>query len=312
MERRDFLTKTMSAGIVAGVGLSLAGSGSIVASEKIKSGIKEKLGEYDLVAVMGGEPDVMFDKAIASMGGMSKYVKKGQKVVVKPNIGWDKTPEYAATTNPKLVKRIVEQCYQAGAKEVVVFDFTCDNWQKSYTNSGIEKAVKDAGGKMAPGNSKINYKPVLLPNGKRLKEADEHELIMNSDVFINVPILKNHDGATLTICMKNLMGIIWDRGYWHRNNLHQCIADFATYRRPTLNVVDAYRVLKANGPKGVSLDDVALMKSLIISEDIVAADAAAAKLFGLEPSTVNYIRIASEMGVGQMDLQKLNINRIRV
>jgi uncharacterized protein (DUF362 family) len=254
----------------------------------------------------------MFDKAIATLGGMSKYVKKGQKVVVKPNIGWDKTPEFAATTNPFLVKRIVESCIQAGAKEVVVFDFTCDQWQKCYTNSGIEKAVKDAGGKMAPGNNESSYKPVLVPKGLKLKDAKEHELILNADVFINVPVLKSHGGSTLTICMKNLMGIVWDRGYWHRNDLHQCIADYATYRKPTLNIVDAYRVMKKNGPKGVSVADVQTMKSLIISEDIVAADAASAKLFGLDPVTIDYIRIATEMGVGRMDLDKLKINRIKV
>jgi uncharacterized protein (DUF362 family) len=308
MERRDFLTRSVGAGIIAGAGLSMIGSESLFASEKLSS----FAGAYDLTAVMGGEPDVMFDKAIAAMGGISKYVKKNQKVVIKPNIGWDTSPERAANTNPKLVKRIVEQCLQAGAKEVVVFDFTCDNWQKCYANSGIEKAVKDAGGKMAPGNNESSYHPVKIPKGKSLKEAKEHELILGADVFINVPILKNHQGASLTISMKNMMGIIWDRGFWHRNNLHQCIADFATYRKPTLNVVDAYRVMKKNGPKGVSVSDIALMKSLIISEDIVAADAASAKLFGVDPASIDHIRIAAEMGVGRIDLDKLNINRIKL
>ncbi|HOK51673.1 MAG TPA: DUF362 domain-containing protein, partial [Bacteroidales bacterium] len=267
---------------------------------------------YDLVAVMGGEPDVMFDRAIAAMGGIGKYVKKGMRVVVKPNIGWDKTPEYAANTNPLLVKRIVEHCFQAGAKEVLVFDNTCDQWQRCYTNSGIEKAVKDAGGKLIPGNSEGYYHPVNIAAGKRLKQTKEHEAILESDVFINVPVLKSHGGATLTIAMKNMMGIVWDRGYWHRNDLHQCIADFASYRKPTLNIIDAYRVMKQNGPKGVSLSDVVTMKSLIISEDIVAADAAAAKLFGLNPENVDYIKIAAQMGIGNMNLEKLNIGRIKV
>jgi uncharacterized protein (DUF362 family) len=310
MERRDFLTKTLGASLLAGTGLALTNNGELFAANSGKF-ISNGAG-YDLTAVMGGEPDVMFDKAIAAMGGISKYVKKNQRVVIKPNIGWDSTPEKAADTNPLLVKRIVEHCLQAGAKEVVVFDFTCDNWQKCYKNSGIEKAVKDAGGKIAPGNSESYYQTVSISNGKSLKNAKEHELILGADVFINVPVLKNHEGASLTISMKNLMGIIWDRGYWHRHDLHQCIADFATYRKPTLNVVDAYRVMKQNGPRGVSIADVVTMKSLIISEDIVAADAAAAKLFGVEPKSVDYIRIASEMGVGRIDLDKLNINRIKV
>jgi uncharacterized protein (DUF362 family) len=153
---------------------------------------------------------------------------------------------------------------------------------------------------------------VSISKGKSLKDAKEHELILGADVFINVPILKNHEGASLTISMKNLMGIVWDRGYWHRHDLHQCIADFATYRKPTLNVVDAYRVMKQNGPRGISTADSVLMKSLIISEDIVAADAAAAKLFGVDPKSIDHIRIAAEMGVGRIDLDKLKINRIKV
>ncbi len=307
MKRREFLTKGLSAGVAASL---LAKYENILAVGNMSKHLTKD--SYDLVAVMGGEPDVMFDKAISALGGISKYVKKGMRVVVKPNIGWDKSPEYAANTNPILVKRIVEHCIQAGAKEVLVFDNTCDQWQRCYTNSGIERAVKDAGGKMVPGNSESYYHPVNITNGKRLKQSKEHELILESDVFINVPVLKSHGGATLTISMKNLMGIVWDRGYWHRNDLHQCIADYVTYRKPTLNIIDAYRVMKQNGPKGVSLSDVVTMKSLIISEDIVAADAAAAKLFGMNPESIGYIKIASEMGVGNMNLDKLNIGRIKI
>jgi uncharacterized protein (DUF362 family) len=308
MKRRDFLAKSIGAGIVAGTGLALGKYDNLAAAEKF-AGLK---GDYDLTAVMGGEPDIMFDMAIAAMGGMQKYIKKGQKVVVKPNIGWDSTPEKAADTNPILVKRIIEHCFQAGAKEVIVFDNTCDDWKRCYSNSGIEKAVKDAGGKMAPGNNESNYHPVTISKGKKLKDAKEHELILGADVFINVPVLKNHGGAQLSISMKNLMGIVWDRGYWHRNDLQQCLADYITYRKPALNVVDAYRAMKKNGPRGGSLSDVTLLKSLIISEDIVAADAAAAKLLGFEPKSVDHIRIAAEMGVGRLDLEKLKINKIKV
>ncbi|MCX7986351.1 MAG: DUF362 domain-containing protein [Bacteroidales bacterium] len=306
MKRRDFLVKGLGASFAAGL---LAKHTHVFSAE---SAVQMAKDSYDLVAVMGGEPDVMFDRAIAAMGGISKYVKKGMRVVVKPNIGWDKAPEYAANTNPLLVKRIVEHCIQAGAKEVIVFDNTCDQWQRCYSNSGIEKAVKDAGGKLVPGNSESYYHSISISGGKRLKQAKEHEAILESDVFINVPVLKSHGGATLTIAMKNMMGIVWDRGYWHRNDLHQCIADFASYRKPTLNVIDAYRVMKQNGPKGVSLSDVITMKSLIISEDIVAADAAAAKLFGLNPDNVDYIKLASQMGIGNMNLEKLNIGRIKI
>jgi len=149
-------------------------------------------------------------------------------------------------------------------------------------------------------------------NGKKLKKTKVHELILSSDVFINVPVLKNHDSAVITAAMKNNMGIVWDRGYWHRNDLNQCIADFAAYRKPDLNVVDAYRVMTKRGPRGVSEEDLVLMKSLILSKDIVAVDAAAAKLFGAEPANVSYIRLAHDAGLGTMDLTKLSINRIKM
>lgn len=300
MDRRQFIKNSIAAGTI----LSLPGYKNIFA--KIPNA------PYDLVAVKGGEPALMFDKAIESLGGMKKFIKKNSKVIVKPNIGWDVAPEKAANTNPQLVKRIIEHCFNAGAKDVYVFDNTCDVWTKCYQNSGIEKAVKDAGGKIVPGNSEGYYQTVKIDKGKKLKETKVHELILESDVFINVPILKHHSSSKLTVSMKNLMGIIWDRMYWHRNDLHQCIADFATFSKPTLNVVDAYNVLTQRGPRGVSIDDVSNMKSLIVSTDIVAADAAAAKLFGVEPSSVNYIKLAAEMNVGKMELDKLNINRIKL
>jgi uncharacterized protein (DUF362 family) len=305
MKRRDFIIKGLGAGILTGSALTLGSYKKVFGKEPDQQ-------TWDLVAVKGGEPGVMFDKAILSMGGMKKYVKPNQTVVVKPNIGWDTNMERGANTNPQLVARIVEHCLSAGAKTVYVFDHTINEWTRTYSNSGIEKAAKDAGAKIVSGNSESYYHEVTIKNGKVLKKDKVHELILESDVFINVPILKTHGGSTLTISMKNLMGIMWDRRFWHDNDLHQCIADFASEIKPTLNVVDAYRVMKRNGPRGVSLSDVVEMKSLIISEDIVAADTAAAKLIGKEPEQIGHIRIANEMGVGTSDLTKLAINRITI
>ncbi len=304
MERRDFLRRSMYAGIATGTGVALGSFENILAGNYAAP--------YDMVAARGGEAEIMFEKAIASLGGMKAYVKKNQTVVVKPNIGWDVSPEKAANTNPKLIAKIVEHCLQAGAKDVFVFDNTCDNWQKCYTNSGIEKAVKDAGGKIVSGKSESYYQEVKVPKGVKLKNAKVHELILSSDVFINVPVLKSHGGATLSIAMKNLMGIVWDRGFWHKNDLHQCIADFATFRQPDLNIVDAYRVMKKNGPRGVSVEDVVTMKAQLIGKDMVAIDAAATKLFGLEPANIGHIINAEKLGIGTTNLDKLNINRIKV
>ena len=265
---------------------------------------------FDLVAVKGGEADAMFREGIQALGGIGAFVKKNARVVIKPNIGWDVTPERAGNTNPKLITEIVKQCRNAGAKQVVVLDHTCDNWERCYSTSGIERAAKDAGATVAPGHTEGYYHDVRLPNGKKLTSAKEHEVILESDVFINVPVLKHHSSTRLTIAMKNLMGNVWDRGFWHANDLHQCIADFATYRKPTLNVVDAYAVMKRNGPRGVADSDVALMKAQLLSTDIVAIDTAAAKLFGENPSDVRFISIAAQQGVGRMDLEKLAIKRI--
>ncbi len=307
MKRRDFITKSIGAGVAAGAGFSL-----LSLDEAFGNSASNPNAPYDLVAVMGGEAVEMFEKGIASLGGMKAFVKSGQTVVVKPNIGWDRTPELGANTNPELVAKIVEHCLAAGAKEVFVFDHTCDNWQKSYATSGIEKAAKAAGAKVISGNSESYYKPVSVPKGKSLKNAKVHETLLNADVFINVPILKHHGGALVSFAMKNLMGIVWDREFWHTNDLQQCIADMASYRKPDLNIIDGYRVMKRNGPKGVSASDISLEKTQILSTDIVAADAAAAKIFGKEPETIAHIKMASEMGLGQIDVSKLNVNRIRI
>ncbi len=304
MKRRDFIKKSIKAGAILSASFSLPGFNYLLKENNSFSP------NYDLVAIKGGQPDEMFDAGIKSLGGMKTFVRKNQTVLIKPNIGWDAQPERAANTNPKLVARVIEHCYQAGAKKVYVFDHTCDDWERCYSNSGIEKAVKNSGGKMVPANTEGYYQDVEIKKGKKLKKDKVHELLLECDVFINIPILKHHGSTKLTISMKNLMGTVWDRRIWHRTDLHQCIADFSTFRKPDLNIVDAYYVMKRNGPRGVSLADVVLMKSQIISTDIVAADAASAKLFGFNPDDILYISLAKELGVGTSDLSSLKINRI--
>ena len=266
---------------------------------------------------MGGEPAQMYKKAIEAMGGMSRFVKKGQKIVVKPNIGWDKSPELAANTNPELVAAIVKDCFAAGASEVTVFDNTCDEWQACYRNSGIENAAKSAGAKMAFAHDEKYYKTVKLPKAVRMKEVKIHEAIVDCDAWINVPILKNHGGARMTISMKNFMGIVWDRRYMHANDLQQCIADCSTYdKMPVLNIVDAYRIMTQNGPKGKSPEDVQMPKALFASTDIVAVDAAAVRFFAqfrdMKVEEVSHIGLAEKMRIGTSDLSKLKVERIRL
>jgi uncharacterized protein (DUF362 family) len=306
MKRRDFLRKSAGAGLAAGAALSLGGYDRLWAAPSVNI-------KYDIVAVMGGTPEAMFDIGIQELGGMSSFIQKGQKVLVKPNIGWDVIPELAANTNPLLVGRIIEHCFKAGAKEVYVFDHTCDNWVNCYKNSGIEKASKRAGAKVVPGNSESYYQQIDIPGGVKLKNAKVHELLLDTDVFINVPVLKDHDSTRMTCCLKNMMGVVWDRGYWHSNNLHQCIADYALFeKKPALNVIDCYNVMVKHGPQGVSKEDIVQMKSQIITADWVAGDTAAAKMLGVETEKIEYIPIAHKMGLGNMKLDSLNIKRIKM
>lgn len=306
MRRREFFKTSIGAGVAASAALSLGGYGKLWASSPAEA-------KYDMVAVMGGSPDAMFDLGIQELGGMGTFVKKGQKVLVKPNIGWDVIPELAANTNPLLVKRVIEHCFNAGAKEVYVFDHTCDNWLNTYKNSGIEKAAKSAGAKVVPANSENYYQQIEIPTGVKLKSAKVHEILLEADVFINVPILKDHNSTRMTACLKNNMGVVWDRGYWHSNNLHQCIADYALYeKKPALNVIDCYNVMVKHGPQGVSKEDVVQMKSQILTADWVAGDAAAAKMLGVDPQRIDYIPIAYKMGLGNMNLDSLNIKRIKM
>ncbi|GHT71046.1 hypothetical protein FACS189455_1960 [Bacteroidia bacterium] len=310
MKRRDFFRTGAAVTLVTGLNFD-----KLHAALESNNMIVEAV--PDMVAVMGGEPAVMLDKAFEALGGISKYVRKGQSVVIKPNIGWDKRPDFAANTNPDLIAALVKKCFEAGAKKVTIFDHTCDNWQKCYQSSGIEQAAKNAGAVVAPGNDEVYYKTVSIPQGVKLKSAKIHQALLDADVWFNVPVLKNHGGAKMSIAMKNYMGIVWDRGYFHDNDLQQCIADICTWnKKPTLNIVDAYRCMRKNGPQGRSVSDTSVLKSLIVSPDIVAADVAAIKLFNqvekMEITSVGHIANGEKLKLGTQNIDKLNIKRIKV
>ncbi|MFT3781598.1 MAG: DUF362 domain-containing protein [Nibricoccus sp.] len=317
--RRDFVKTSLAVGAT----LSLANINSLFGAElkpdappsqEPTSPTQQKsarpLGPKPLlVAVRDGERVAMLDKALAELGGIARFVKPGQTVVIKPNIGWNATPERGANTHPTIVARLVTVCLAAGAKSVSVFDNTCDAWRETYVNSGIEKAAQDAGAVVVSGKDETLYRQVEIPNGVKLKSAKIHSLILDSDVFINVPVLKHHHSTQMTACMKNLMGVVWDRGIWHRTDLHQCIADILTLKQPAFNVIDAYHPMVRNGPRGKSVEDCVEMKALLASTDIVTVDAAAAKLLGHNPGTITHVKIAHEMGLGRMDLENADIRR---
>ena len=302
--RRDFI-KT---GVAMTAGLSFINLDKLFAAQSPATAKTRSI----LVAVRDGERAAMLDKAMAALGGMETFVKKGQTVLVKPNIGWDSTPERGANTHPELVKRVVEMCFAAGAKSVSMFDNPCDQWQRTYTNSGMKKVARDTGAQLVNGKDKTLYRKVTIPGGVKLREAEVHSLVLDSDVFINVPVLKHHVGSLVTACMKNLMGIVWDRRFYHHTDLHQCIADLLTFKKPTLNILDAYAPMVRNGPRAKSADDLVVMRTLLVSTDIVAIDAAGAKLLNYQPSDVRHIAIAAEMKLGTMDLEQVDVRRLKL
>ncbi len=305
MDRREFLKTLAGYGAAAGAGLIFGRPRLLFGQDRSGTG------PYDLVAVRGASPERMFREGIAAFGGMAAFVKTGSVVVIKPNASWSMEPERGATTNPRLVGEIVKHCVEAGAGKVYVLDHTIDHWERAYEVTGIKRYTELEGGQIVPGNSKGYYHEVNVPGGSVLASVMVHELLIEADVCINVPILKHHGSTRVTSALKNLMGVVWDRNYYHRRGLNQCIADFPLFRAPTLNVIDADMVMMSGGPRGSShLSSLEQKGVQILSTDIVAADTAAVKTWGTDPSSVPYIGMAEKHLLGSSNLDSLNIRRL--
>jgi uncharacterized protein (DUF362 family) len=243
---------------------------------------------------------------IAALGGMGKFVKPGNTVVVKPNMGWDRKPEQAANTHPAVVKAVVEECLKSGAKRVKVFDNTCNDMRRCYANSGIPAALKDLKNVEVKYIEEERFKKVKL-NGTFLKEWELYGDALSADVFINVPIAKHHSLTRLTLGVKNLMGIMGgNRGYIHRQ-IEDALADVNSVVKSHLVIIDATRILTDHGPTGGSLRDVKVLNKVIASTDIVAADAYATGLFGLKPQDIATTVAAHKRGLGEMDLARVKV-----
>ena len=271
--------------------------------------------ESDLVIAKNGSPAQLLQAAMTPLGGMGRFVKKGQRVVIKANIAWARTPEQACTNNPELMIALIKMCYEAGAKRVAVWDHTCDNYQFCFSRSGLKEAGQKAGADVLSGHGRNVYKQVEIPKGKKLKTAELLRDVIESDVFINFPIPKQHFATELTLGMKNLMGITWDMEQLHKIDLHQCIADVNTFRRPDLVVMDAIRILTTNGPKGPGKTEDPV--EVIASTDIVALDAYAAAFFKnpktgkpFRPEEIRFVKYAYDHGLGEIDLSKVRVKKV--
>lgn len=262
----------------------------------------------DVVVITNGEPQDLVNTAMQQLGGISRFVDKNDVVVIKPNMGWDRKPELAANTNPVVIATLVRQCLEAGAKKVKVFDRTCNNPLRCYRNSEIETKAKEAGADVIQ-IRKNKYKDIKI-DGKIISKWPIYKEYLEADKVINVPIAKHHGMSRVTLGLKNLMGVMGgNRGSLHKE-FPQKMADINKNILPTLTVIDAYRILTANGPQGGNPDHVKQTRTLIASPCTVSADFVALELFGLTMDEIEYIKVANRNGLAKFNLDKLNIKRV--
>jgi len=311
MDRRAFMKDMALGGLAAGLapkilaaapqgGAASAGGATMAAPQAAGAG-------PDLAFAQGESPAAITKAAIEALGGMGKFVAKGDAVMIKPNIGWDRTPELAACTNPEVVKALVEMCLAAGAKKVTVMDNTTNQAQRCYARSGIAAAAKEAGADVPFVNPRRIKKMSI--KGEWLKDWDIIQDFVEVDKLINVPIAKHHSLCRLTLGMKNWLGAIGDP----RNQLHQdldrAMVDLAAFFKPTLTVMDAYRILVRNGPQGGRPSDTKLTKTVVAGRDYVAVESVGASFFDIAPAELVYIKLAAARGLGRMDWEKLRVEK---
>ncbi len=296
MKRREFIKDLAATGLALRFGpAALAGQAASIAPLPA------------LAVVEGDSPYAITKAAVAALGGMGRFVGRSDKVVIKPNIGWDRTPEMAACTNPEVVKALVELVLEAGAKKAVVIDNTTNQAKRCYVRSGIQEAVKQAGGDMLFVDDYRVKKTAL--KGAWLKDWEVLLDVIEADKVINVPIAKHHSLCRLTLGMKNWLGAIGGA----RNQLHQgldrAVVDLAAFFKPRLTVLDAYRILVRNGPQGGRVSDTELRKTVVAGTDPVAVDAMAATFFSVAPRELPYLGLARERGLGEFDLAKVRLEK---
>lgn len=292
MKRRDFIKDIAIGGLLLNIHPAL---------------FAQKKSSPDLAWIQGESPSSITQAAIEALGGIKRFISRGDVVMVKPNIGWDRTPKLAACTNPNVIKTLCELCLDAGAKEVKVMDNPCNPARRTYVRSGIAAAAKKAGAKVPLPNPHKLKKMTL--NGEWLKEWEVYTDFVEADKIINVPIAKTHSLSRLTMGMKNWLGAVGG----NRNQLHQkldhAMVDLSAFFKPCLTVLDAYRILIRNGPQGGRLSDVSLRKTVVAGVDYVAVDTAGTTFFDIKPQDLPFLNIAHQKGLGEINLEKLTIEK---
>jgi len=250
------------------------------------------------------------ERAVAEIGGMKRFVSRGDVVWIKPNIGWNRAPELAATTNPEIVAALVRLALEAGARKVKVGDNTCHDARQSYRSSRIEEAAKTAGAEVVL-LDESRFRDVHI-GGSVLDSWALYPEILEADLVINVPIAKHHGLSRATLAMKNLMGIAGgNRGAWHQD-LSACLTDVTAFLKPRLSILDGVRVLTGHGPQGGNPSDVKRLDTVAASTDIVALDAFGAELLGHEPLQIGVVKAAAAAGLGRIDYRALPFREVAV
>lgn len=313
MERRDFIRWTswgLFSMYLTGCSAQDQVATDIPAAEQPVKAVTAPAYEGNkLIIAEGTDPTALMSKGLAALGGLEQMVKPGYIVVIKPNFSVPQAPEVAATTKPTLVAALVKQCLAAGAKEVKVIDHPFTNGALCLQRTGIKKEVEAAGGRIFV-LDKANdtyYRQVNL-GGKVITTALYSRDVLEADVFINFPVLKHHNTTQITMGLKNLMGLVWDRGIFHRTDLLQGIAELAAFRKPHLTILDATRGIVENGPMGPGR--IKEWNQLVFGSDPLAVDVYGARLFGLTPSDLGYLTAAAQLGVGEFDPNKISLVRV--
>lgn len=300
MDRRKFLLKSTVTGgaLLLPPTIDTLWNGGLAASHP------------DLVMTKGGEPGQAVRRAVAGLGGMDRFVSRGDIVVIKPNIAFDRSPEMAATTNPQVLAAVAEMCLEAGARRVKVFDRTVNDARRCYVQSGIAEALKPLEVELKYVDDR-RFREMAI-GGEVLPSWPLYTEAIEADVLINLPIAKHHGLARITMGIKNLMGIMGGNRSRIHQRLDQALAEMAAFVRPQLTIIDAFRILVANGPQGGNLADVRHPGVIIAGTDQVAVDSLGATLFEMQGSDLGYIREAVRLGVGEADLDKLEIRHLNL
>jgi uncharacterized protein (DUF362 family) len=316
MKRRDFIKKAGKAAALAAI-TGATGyyfhdrdmTAYVAAITKSRSFEIPKDINFPVVALAKNEEHIVaLNRALDAVGGIGRFVKSGEKVTIKPNVAWDRTPEQGANTNPVLVAEMVRLCLSAGAAEVIVSDITCNDPRRTFLRSGIKEAAEKAGAKVY-----LEADEDFLTfdiGGQILGKWPVLKHFVRTDRLINMPIVKHHSLSECTIGMKNLYGIIGGRRSQLHQHIDQSIVDLTAFCRPTLTVVDATRVMHRGGPQGGSLADVTIENSIICSTDLVAADSRGCEFLGLSGDIVGHISLAHKAGLGEIDYNKAGYKEI--